>query len=280
MLPDAMEGLPKGWPSIFAGIAIFSLLCVEELAMVCANASGSADSAKTVTPNTLENGTVAVNTDYYALKDPAIIQNTWEQIWKDSPRKLFSSMRQPQASCSCCAPPNNQDEQNTSGALQSCEANMMIKGQSVSSAKAVCLFVALSFHSVMEGVGVGTRHKFSMLMSVSIAILAHKGLAAFALGSALRNSSLRPTQIAWMAVVFALGTPAGIILGILVTKNCSGPMVAACTALAAGTFLQVAMMEIIPMCVRNLAETGSTIKGLACLGFGFAVMSFTVQLIG
>jgi len=59
MLPDAMEGLPKGWPSIFAGIAIFSLLCVEELAMVCANASGSADSAKTVTPNTLENGTVA-----------------------------------------------------------------------------------------------------------------------------------------------------------------------------------------------------------------------------
>ncbi|CAD7928632.1 unnamed protein product [Amoebophrya sp. A120] len=51
--------------------------------------------------------------------------------------------------------------------------------------KATLLFSALMVHSVLEGLGLGSAQKASLALSTMIAIVAHKGLAAFALGQTL-----------------------------------------------------------------------------------------------
>ena len=49
----------------------------------------------------------------------------------------------------------------------------------------VALVVALSFHSLFDGLAIGSVTSFAQLHAVSIAVLAHKPISAFALGSIL-----------------------------------------------------------------------------------------------
>merc|ERR1740130_1272805 len=49
----------------------------------------------------------------------------------------------------------------------SCDGAMLISAHGLSTSKAICLFVALSFHSMMEGIGLGTQKHTSMLPSPS-----------------------------------------------------------------------------------------------------------------
>ena len=69
---------------------------------------------------------------------------------------------------------------------------------------------------------------------IFIAIIAHKGLAAYALGSSIVDSGASRLRF-WVVIgVFALATPAGIGLGrIVASVSDSGPA-AALSALASG----------------------------------------------
>lgn len=60
-----------------------------------------------------------------------------------------------------------------------------LASRKMSLVKAACLFSALCFHSVAEGMGLGSATHAPMVVSLAAAILVHKGLAAFALGAAL-----------------------------------------------------------------------------------------------
>lgn len=164
----------------------------------------------------------------------------------------------------------------------SCDGAMLISAHGLSTSKAICLFVALSFHSVMEGIGLGTQKHISTLISISAAILAHKGLAAFALGTALCKSTLPPVKIGIMAWVFSCGTPTGIAIGTFVAEHYSGPALSVCTAIAAGTFLQISMMEIIPSALQaGPGETTRTrIARCLFLASGFGMMCLTIYLVG
>merc|ERR1712032_645494 len=98
------------------------------------------------------------------------------------------------------------------------------------------------------------------------AILAHKGLAAFALGSALRQSgSFSKGWIAAFALFFATCTPLGVTIGMLVSHTFNPGTVAFCTAIAAGTFLQVSIMEIIPTAFQVSPEDSQVTRALRCV---------------
>merc|ERR550532_2945608 len=133
----------------------------------------------------------------------------------------------------------------------------------------------------MEGLGLGTTSSASLLTSASTAILAHKALAAFALGSALRQSNMAAGRIAALAGVFALGTPAGIAFGMYASSSLKGPGEAICTALAAGTFMQVSMMEIIPSSLQPAKgdTPASRALRLATLLLGFGIMTGIIFVI-
>ena len=115
-------------------------------------------------------------------------------------------------------------------------------------AKAYLLTAALSIHSVVAGIALGAQDVVGSVVVISVAILAHKSTEGFALGAKLagddRRSRARP-----LLLFFSLMTPAGIVLGILVSRWLAPPVEhlfdAAFLALAAGTFLYIASLDVL-----------------------------------
>ncbi|KAL3665247.1 hypothetical protein V7S43_009875 [Phytophthora oleae] len=125
-----------------------------------------------------------------------------------------------------------------SGASKEADAGSM--------AVAMVLFIALSFHSVLEGLGIGAQTE--TVWGVFMAIIMHKGLAAFALGSGLVQSAMPVAHVMLYMVVFSFMSIIGIIAGWIIAADSSEDSAAAgiCVALASGTFIYVAVMEVIP----------------------------------
>lgn len=147
-----------------------------------------------------------------------------------------------------------------------------LASRKMSLVKAACLFSALCFHSVAEGMGLGSATHAPMVVSLAAAILVHKGLAAFALGAALcHDPELSMTRFCVLAIIFSVSTPFGGILGWSLSQNFGGVAVGICTACAAGTFLQVATLELIPASLAAPAEGRR--KRCATIGFGFMMFS-------
>jgi zinc transporter 1/2/3 len=87
-----------------------------------------------------------------------------------------------------------------------------------------------------------------------VAVAAHKGLAAYALGAAVVDAGAGSGRRFWSTVgAFAAATPVGIAAGAVLADAATGGAAAAVSALAAGTFVYVAAMEVLP---RELSRGG------------------------
>ncbi|TYZ67703.1 hypothetical protein PybrP1_005817 [[Pythium] brassicae (nom. inval.)] len=135
---------------------------------------------------------------------------------------------------------------------------------------ALIVFAALSFHSVMEGMGIGAAPRAAW--DVLAAVLAHKSLAAFALVQELLLHRVPRRRVLASIGMFSAMTPVGILLGSMVAGAATGESVASgvCTALAGGTFLFVAAVETLPQELqdrRNLAlKCGALLAGYGAMG--------------
>ena len=136
------------------------------------------------------------------------------------------------------------------------------------------LAIVLSIHSVIAGIALGLEADKSAFVGVLIAILAHKGSAAFALVAVLKKSGMAAARIWHTLLIFCLMAPAGIVFGALYGDASEGGTAhlaeAVFDALAAGTFLYVASLEIIDE-VFGRAER-NWLK-FVLLGLGFVLMA-------
>ena len=136
------------------------------------------------------------------------------------------------------------------------------------------LAIVLSLHSLIAGVALGLETESDAFLGVLIAILAHKGSAAFALAAVLRQNGMPPGRIWKTLLIFSTTTPLGILLGALTGSAAEGATAhlaeAVFDALAAGTFLYVASLEIIDDVFGK--EAHNWLK-FAALGIGFALMA-------
>ncbi|CBZ52884.1 putative zinc transporter ZIP domain-containing protein [Neospora caninum Liverpool] len=163
------------------------------------------------------------------------------------------------------------------------------------------LMLALSFHSLMEGVTLGTAPRPQL---VAFAVLVHKGLESFALGSSLMQAQTHLKTFVWQMLAFASMTPVGVIVGIAITwltgdgRGRSAPGSASSEALGmfsprffsfflpllpglltgvgSGTFLHVSLLECIaPQLMRCRAEGKASLLSViaaVCLGAGVMVI--------
>ncbi|KAK9904991.1 hypothetical protein WJX75_007293 [Coccomyxa subellipsoidea] len=141
---------------------------------------------------------------------------------------------------------------------------------SVSFLTAALMGVALCFHSVLEGMAMGAQANIVDSVHIFIAIAAHKGLAAYALGSSVVDSQASMRKFWTVIGSFASATPVGILLGVVLSSVSNSDAAASVSALASGTFLYVAFMEVIP---RELAMSSHRTAKLVMLMAGFAAMS-------
>lgn len=114
---------------------------------------------------------------------------------------------------------------------------------------AYAVLTALSIHSLLAGLALGAQPDLSRALIISLAIVAHKSAAGFALGISLARSPL-PTSQSWRLVgLFAAATPIGGLVGALVGEALEGRIAssfeAAFLSIAAGTFVYVATFDIL-----------------------------------
>lgn len=111
------------------------------------------------------------------------------------------------------------------------------------------LVVVLSLHSVLAGMALGTQDSFPNGLVIFSAIVIHKATAGLALGVSLGRSGISRDRSLKMATLFALMTPLGILAGIglegFLRPTSESYLDAAVLALAAGTFIYIASLDII-----------------------------------
>ena len=107
------------------------------------------------------------------------------------------------------------------------------------------LMIALSVHSIFEGLALGLATTEAAVMNMVIAILAHKGAAGSSLGISLvktfPDNFRLCKQLIWM---FTVATPIGVLIGMIVA-NAGEIYEVVFTSIAAGTFLYIACSEVI-----------------------------------
>jgi len=134
------------------------------------------------------------------------------------------------------------------------------------------LLIVLSIHSIITGIAVGTENKIAQAGILLIAVLAHKGSAAFALGSSMNKTGVKKDLI--YIVVFSLMTPLGMILGMgsmeILGENMANIFEAVFDAIAAGTFIYVAILDIVD---EEFANTKKTVLTFTSLVLGITVMA-------
>jgi zinc transporter 1/2/3 len=116
-------------------------------------------------------------------------------------------------------------------------------------AQAYVLLLVLSVHSIIVGLALGAQRSLPGALIVFIAIIAHKGVAGFALGVGYARPGT-PWRHALPGIAFfATMTPLGIGVGTALSAFVSGPagtlLEAVFDSLGAGTFLYIAALDII-----------------------------------
>eukprot|EP00388_Colpodella_angusta_P012848 GDKJ01032443.1.p1 GENE.GDKJ01032443.1~~GDKJ01032443.1.p1 ORF type:complete len:625 (-),score=123.53 GDKJ01032443.1:60-1934(-) len=147
---------------------------------------------------------------------------------------------------------NNAHSDNELGGAHDHGAEAIIK--QTSPALAVTLFAAFAAHSTMEGLGLGVSAGSSM-HTVAGAILGHKILEGFALGTTLSQSA-SPRVLLIYACLFSLMTPIGIVFGAWISNGAGavstkGVLSGISMGIASGTFAYVSFYEVIPRAFRQ-----------------------------
>lgn len=145
-----------------------------------------------------------------------------------------------------------------------------------SNLRSLLVILALSFHSVFEGLAVGLQVREVDVWYLLGAISAHKFVIAFCMGLELLASGTSAGLMVIYMVVFALVSPLGVAFGILVTENLAVDTsshlltVTILQGLAGGTILYVTFFEVLE---RERGRPGGRLLKFLFVLLGFGAMA-------
>ncbi|XP_029003700.1 zinc transporter ZIP3-like isoform X2 [Betta splendens] len=138
------------------------------------------------------------------------------------------------------------------------------------------LVLALSAHSVFEGLALGLQEDGAKLGSLFLGVAVHETLAAVALGVSVAKASLGIKDASKLGVTVSLMIPLGMLVGMGIesAQNLAGSVVSVVLqGLAAGTFLFVTFFEILS---RELEEKRDRLLKVLFLILGYAALAVLV----
>ena len=138
--------------------------------------------------------------------------------------------------------------------------------------KCVVVLTALTAHSLLEGMAIGSTRQLHTTITLTLAIGFHKAFAAFALGTSIQSAELSGAASALLASIFCFASPLGIGLGYWVEQSFSGLVAAFVTAACAGTLLNVSNSFLAESLGDFNARAACSI-GLPAVIVGFGAMS-------
>uniref|UniRef100_A0AC35TV82 Zinc transporter ZIP3 n=1 Tax=Rhabditophanes sp. KR3021 TaxID=114890 RepID=A0AC35TV82_9BILA len=117
--------------------------------------------------------------------------------------------------------------------------------------RSITFLLAISFHSVIEGLALGVQDKQATLVTLFVSLLIHKLIVAFSMGLQFARTHAHSLKLVYISIaIFAVMTPFGAIIGIFVKE---APMdafikdivILIFQGLAVGTFLYVTFFEVL-----------------------------------
>lgn len=146
--------------------------------------------------------------------------------------------------------------------------------------KSLTFAIAMSFHSVLEGFALGVQENNTGIMTLFISLIIHKGIEAFSVGLQItRSNAKRLFVVVLTIIVYALMTPFGSLVGVLITnldihEVVKDGIVLILESLAGGTFIYVTFFEVL---AQERANNHSNLIQLSAIVTGFLVIS-VIQL--
>ncbi|XP_070183429.1 uncharacterized protein [Littorina saxatilis] len=146
----------------------------------------------------------------------------------------------------------------------------------MSTVRVTLLLLAMSFHTIFDGLAVGLQKHTHALWSVLTAIVIHKAIVSTCLGIELASvMQHRPLRAVVSMLLFAIMAPIGVGIGMGVTSggvDVRAQLLAGSVlqAIATGAFLYVTNMEILGQSMAS--HDGSVLKVLTAVA-GFCAMS-------
>lgn len=141
-----------------------------------------------------------------------------------------------------------------------------------SSLRSVLLLLALSLHTIFDGLTVGLEKTVNNIWSMFTAVIIHKVLIGFTLGLQMfENAQWSVRRTILLMLIFSVISPIGIVIGILIedlnVQSVTEHFVSALLkALATGTFMYVTFFEILG---REISHDATPLQILfAIIGFG------------
>ncbi|XP_072038280.1 zinc transporter ZIP1-like [Amphiura filiformis] len=142
-----------------------------------------------------------------------------------------------------------------------------------SSLRALMLLVALSLHSIFEGLAIGLQGTNDQVLDIFTAVIIHKTILAFSLGMSLVQSKLSKRAIIQACMCFAIMAPIGIAVGIAVDTGYSDFTHSVFNGLlqgiATGTFLYITFFEVLP---HEMHSPSDRLLKVLCLILGFSTI--------
>ena len=139
---------------------------------------------------------------------------------------------------------------------------------------ALIAVVMMSIHSALSGCALGLSEEVSVSALLFFAIISHKMAESFAVAIQLIKSDLSFKAAIGFFILYALMTPFGIFIGVMVLDaNMAAPsvLVPIFTALAAGTFLYLGTLHGLDKCV--LVKQCCNLKYFSYVILGFVIMA-------
>lgn len=143
-----------------------------------------------------------------------------------------------------------------------------------SSLRVYILIVALSLHSVFEGIALGLITDVERLAQIAGAIVIHKSIIAFSLGVSLVQHVMPSKTVVKSAILFSIMGPLGVGIGMAVLNNStqlsSSLSSGILQGIANGTFLFVTFFEIFQ---RELDAQGNRLLKVLFTVMGYSVVT-------
>ena len=138
--------------------------------------------------------------------------------------------------------------------------------------------IGLSIHSLTAGFALGASFSTpSLAFVIFLAIVSHKTVAAFSLATVFKLSEIPLKRAVLMLALFAACTPLGALISLPLVHLIRDIHLTVPTALAAGTFIYVATMDLLPEAFHNTRKRFAT---FFTLSIGILLMLFITHYEG
>ena len=147
-----------------------------------------------------------------------------------------------------------------------------------STSRLIMFLLALSLHSVFEGLAIGLQENE---MSLFIGVMIHKSIMAFLLGLTLKKGTFKLMNFTICILIFAMASPIGICIGTFIEEykqDIYGLIVnGTLQAMAGGTFLYITFFEVLNPEFSH--SRNKLLKTISCI-LGYAIMAVVIYFSG